>query len=241
MPGGSGAVPVQVRDIDAWWLAPNALRGALVRRRTVYYGRLPRSFRRIGRAVGARFLGESYGALSRRACDVGDRRATLSQAVDRLAASSAITLVAQSDWHETPAVGGPAGQPPYLNGAVLLHACPIRVNYWRGCGASRAIWVRMRRCAAPCTLDLDLLLYDELVLASPDLTLPHPRMAFRRFVLEPAAEVAADMRHPLIGWTIREFARPPATRHAIRGNRRAVGWKYAASLPPRLPKTLLPG
>jgi deoxyadenosine/deoxycytidine kinase len=52
------------------------------------------------------------------------------------------------------------------------------------------------------TVDLDLLLYDDLVLNDPSLVLPHPRMAWRRFVLEPAAEVAGTMLHPTIGWTI---------------------------------------
>jgi hypothetical protein len=54
----------------------------------------------------------------------------------------------------------------------------------------------------PRTLDLDLLLYDDVVLETPVLVVPHPRMAWRRFVLEPAAEVAGPMIHPTIGWTI---------------------------------------
>src|SRR5262249_50809739 len=57
----------------------------------------------------------------------------------------------------------------------------------------------------PRMIDLDLLLYDDLVLDTPTLTVPHPRMAFRRFVLEPAADVAPDMSHPTIGWSIREL------------------------------------
>ena len=54
----------------------------------------------------------------------------------------------------------------------------------------------------PRPIDLDLLLYDELILTTPELVLPHPRMAWRRFVLEPAAEVAGSMIHPTIGWTV---------------------------------------
>jgi deoxyadenosine/deoxycytidine kinase len=52
------------------------------------------------------------------------------------------------------------------------------------------------------TIDLDLLLYDELALDTPSLVLPHPRMAWRRFVLEPAAEVAGAMLHPTTCWTV---------------------------------------
>ena len=147
--------------------------------------------------------------------NLGDRHALLSQAVARLAASPGITLRAQSEWHETRAVGGPVGQPPFLNGAALLDAA---VDPHQLLALLRRVESDLGRARdvrwGPRTLDLDLLLYDELVLASPDLTLPHPRMAFRRFVLEPAAEVAADMRHPLIGWTIRQLR--DHLRHAAR-------------------------
>jgi hypothetical protein len=54
-------------------------------------------------------------------------------------------------------------------------------------------------------IDLDLLLYDREVIHDADLTVPHPRMAFRRFVLAPAVEVAGDFVHPQIGWTIEQL------------------------------------
>ncbi len=53
------------------------------------------------------------------------------------------------------------------------------------------------------TLDLDLLLFDDLVMRSPALTLPHPAMSERLFVLEPLTEVAPDLLHPILGKTIR--------------------------------------
>ena len=52
------------------------------------------------------------------------------------------------------------------------------------------------------TIDLDLLLFDDLVCCTPQLELPHPRMAFRRFVLRPTSEIASSMVHPTIGWTV---------------------------------------
>ena len=57
----------------------------------------------------------------------------------------------------------------------------------------------------PRALDLDLLLFDDLVLDSPRLTLPHPALALRRFVLTPLCEIAAGVRHPVLGATMREL------------------------------------
>jgi 2-amino-4-hydroxy-6-hydroxymethyldihydropteridine diphosphokinase len=138
--------------------------------------------------------------------NLGDRQRILDDAVVQLAALPGIRLVAKSRWHATRPVGGPPGQGEFLNGAALiettlspeqLHAALKQIE--SDAGRKRAErW-------APRTLDLDLLLYDELVIDTPELTVPHPRMAFRRFVLEPAAEIAPAMRHPTIGWTILEL------------------------------------
>jgi len=136
----------------------------------------------------------------------GDRRETLDRATAALSADPAVRLLGQSRRHETRPSGGPPGQPPFLNGAVLVETS-LR---------PRALLQRIERIEAdlgrtrrerwgPRTLDLDILLFDDLVVDTPGLVVPHPRMGWRRFVLEPAAEVAASMRHPTIGWTVREL------------------------------------
>jgi 2-amino-4-hydroxy-6-hydroxymethyldihydropteridine diphosphokinase len=135
--------------------------------------------------------------------NLGDRQQLLQTAVARLAAHPQIRVVGQSRWYETSPVGGPADQSPFLNGAVLAETpldppdvLGLLQQIEHGLGRQRRVrW-------GPRSIDLDLLLYDQLVLRTPSLSLPHPRMAWRRFVLEPAAEVAASMVHPTIGWTI---------------------------------------
>lgn len=138
--------------------------------------------------------------------NLGDRAQALQAAVDALASAPAVHVLERSAWIETAPVGGPADQPPFLNGAVLLqtslppqalHALLVDIEQRAG-----------RECTGrwgPRKLDLDLLLYDECVLQAADLLLPHPRLAVRRFVLAPAAQVAPHMRHPQIGWTISQL------------------------------------
>lgn len=134
--------------------------------------------------------------------NLGDREQTLDGAVTQLAGSSG-TLTARSSWHETAPVSGPAGQPCFVNGAALLEtelAAPVLLRTLQTI-ENELGRQRSERWAAR-TIDLDLLLYDNLVLDTPELTLPHPRMAFRRFVLQPAAEIAPDMLHGPTGWTV---------------------------------------
>jgi 2-amino-4-hydroxy-6-hydroxymethyldihydropteridine diphosphokinase len=135
--------------------------------------------------------------------NLGDRRQQLDRARELLGSLPATTLRVASNWHETAPVGGPAGQGAFLNGALLLETSlapePLRQAFARvelELGRERDVRWQARR------LDIDLLLYDELVVSTPELVVPHPRMAFRRFVLEPAVEIAPTLVHPLIGWTM---------------------------------------
>jgi 2-amino-4-hydroxy-6-hydroxymethyldihydropteridine diphosphokinase len=135
--------------------------------------------------------------------NLGDRAAQLRQATAKLARLPATRLIACSRWHETPPIGGPRGQGLFLNAAALVGSSL----------APAALFAELRRIEEQLgrtrgerwtarSLDLDLLLYDQETVQTPELVLPHPRMECRRFVLEPAAEIAAWMVHPESAWTV---------------------------------------
>lgn len=129
--------------------------------------------------------------------NLGRRREQLDQAIELLRFMPGVALQAVSRYRETAAVGGPPGQHPFLNAACLLETTLPPPAVLEMLAAIENTLERSREERwGPRTLDLDLLLYDDVVLDSPDLTLPHPRMATRRFVLEPAAEIAAGFAYP---------------------------------------------
>jgi len=141
--------------------------------------------------------------------NLGDRQATLDWVVERLGQVPGVRVVARSRWQETLPVGGPLNQGAFLNGAVLVETSLAPEGLLTVLQQLESERGRRRQVHwGPRTLDLDLLLYDCVVLETPALTLPHPRMAWRRFVLEPAAEVGAEMVHPTIGWTVAQLLDP---------------------------------
>lgn len=135
--------------------------------------------------------------------NVGASEATLRAALAEIDALPDVRVLKRSAFHSSRPVGGPAGQGEFLNAAALLETkiAPLPLL-----DELRDSEVRHGRKPADRwsarTLDIDLLLYDSEVAETEMLTLPHPRMSFRRFVLEPAAEIVPKMLHPVIGWPI---------------------------------------
>jgi len=140
-------------------------------------------------------LSTAYIALG---SNLGDRAATLRQAVDRLTLLGSMEAV--SPFIETAPVGM-VDQPPFLNAAAMLSTILPPRDLLAALHAIEQDLGRVRTIHTihwgPRTLDLDLLLYDDLVIALPGVTVPHPRMHERRFVLEPLAAIAPTVQHPV--------------------------------------------
>ena len=136
---------------------------------------------------------------------VGDREANLREAIKRLKALGEVRAV--SSFYDTEPVGYVA-QPRFLNGALLLETDLGPAELMRALLAVERAMGRDRTgtvAKGPRVIDLDLLLYGDAVVNTGELTLPHPALAEREFVLRPLAEIAPAMRHPLLGLTVREM------------------------------------
>ncbi len=136
----------------------------------------------------------------------GERATAIASAVERLGQLPGTAVVQRSRLHASQAAIGGVAQNEFLNAVVqvetsmaphqLLHALHV-IEQQLGRR-------RLERWGAR-EIDLDLLLYDDMICADAELVLPHARMAFRRFVLQPAAEIAPGRLHPPTGFTIQEL------------------------------------
>ena len=148
--------------------------------------------------------------------NLGPRREQLDRAVELLRFMPGIELLAVSRYRETRPVGGPLDQGAYLNGACLVETeLPPHQLLGTLCAVENTL-DRRRDCRWQArTIDLDLLLYGELVYDSPELTIPHPRMATRRFVLEPSVEIAAELHFPPASCTVADLLDNISVTHPL--------------------------
>jgi 2-amino-4-hydroxy-6-hydroxymethyldihydropteridine diphosphokinase len=141
--------------------------------------------------------------------NVGDRAANLRTAINRV--SSLGDVMAVSSFYETEPVEF-AAQPWFLNCAVELDTEKMPKQLLAGVlDIEREMGRRRVQKKGPRTLDIDILLFGNSIIQTKGLTIPHPAMHERRFVLEPLAEIAPEARHPVIKRTVRELrdALPP--------------------------------
>jgi 2-amino-4-hydroxy-6-hydroxymethyldihydropteridine diphosphokinase len=146
--------------------------------------------------------------------NLGDRAGILLAAVRELNSTPGVRVTRLSTFHDTAPVGGPTDQPRFLNGAAELATTLGPEELLAALLAVEQKFGRVRREKdGPRTLDLDLLLYDDLIRTESDPIVPHPRMHERRFVLAPLAELAAGVIVPGIGKTVKglfdELPHPP--------------------------------
>ena len=137
--------------------------------------------------------------------NLGNRLENCTNAIEALAALPECLLLQTSSFYETAPVGL-VEQPSFINGVVLIETA--RDARWL-LGQMLAIetsFGRMRTLKwGPRSIDLDLLFLDNLIIESPGLSVPHPLLHERRFVLEPLNEVAPEFRHPALGKTVAEL------------------------------------
>jgi 2-amino-4-hydroxy-6-hydroxymethyldihydropteridine diphosphokinase len=152
--------------------------------------------------------------------NLGDREANLRQALEFLTQTPETTVVRASSLYDTEPVGV-EDQPHFLNAVALVETqLPPQQLLWNLMLIERRLGrVRSHRWG-PRTIDLDLLLYDDLVLDEGDLQIPHPAMSKRSFVLVPLVELEPLLVHPVTGETmlalLHRLGARPLVKHGSR-------------------------
>lgn len=146
--------------------------------------------------------------------NLGDRTCNLRRAIEAL--PPAVTVLAVSPVYETPP-WGVADQPPFLNMALegeTRLAPPDLLQFLKQLESNLGRVPAIRY--GPRLIDMDILFYDELVLETPELTLPHPRLHERAFVLVPLADLAPALVHPVLGKPVSALLAEVDTKGIVR-------------------------
>jgi 2-amino-4-hydroxy-6-hydroxymethyldihydropteridine diphosphokinase len=145
--------------------------------------------------------------------NVGDRVNHLREAITRLESVSRVVSV--SSFYETEPIEV-TNQPWFLNCAIEVETTKMPKQFMAAVlGIEQELGRQRTRHKGPRSIDIDILLFGNTILDSPELTIPHPAMQERRFVLEPLAEIAPDARHPVFKKTVREMLDALAAGQAV--------------------------
>ncbi|MBL7072759.1 MAG: 2-amino-4-hydroxy-6-hydroxymethyldihydropteridine diphosphokinase [Candidatus Omnitrophica bacterium] len=137
--------------------------------------------------------------------NVGDKLNNVEEAERFLNADEDVQVVQRSEFYLTKPIGGPP-QEDYLNGVLKVRTSVLPSQFLEKLKTVEKSMGRVRRERnCPRIIDIDILLFDEIVLKSEKLTIPHPRMHERYFVLKGLAEIAPNITHPIIGKTAIEL------------------------------------
>jgi 2-amino-4-hydroxy-6-hydroxymethyldihydropteridine diphosphokinase len=142
--------------------------------------------------------------------EIGDPEQIVRSAIVHLSSLSEIEIICVSRWYRTKAITLPnsAPQPDYINGCAVLKTSLQPLQLLQVLFHTEQMFGRERRERwGARTLDLDLLLYGDRQIDTPELVVPHPRMSDRAFVLLPLAEIAADWIHPVYEVAIANLVR----------------------------------
>lgn len=138
--------------------------------------------------------------------NLGPREKNITAALGALETTRDIEVVRVSSLYETDAVGGPPGQGRFLNAVAELSTTLSADRLLSVCQRIEDSLGRKRELRwGPRTIDLDILLFDEEIHSTAELTIPHPMMHERRFVLEPLVEIAPDVVHPTLEHSARDL------------------------------------
>jgi 2-amino-4-hydroxy-6-hydroxymethyldihydropteridine diphosphokinase len=138
--------------------------------------------------------------------NLGDRRLNLKTAIDLMSRHPEIRVCEVSPLYETQPVGY-VDQPDFLNLVVRIETTLLPENLLKFTRSTELVLGRQRDIRwGPRTIDIDILLIDQQVMDTAELTIPHPRMAERAFVMLPLADIAKDLVHPVTHKTVSDMA-----------------------------------